>query len=56
MIRVSPAPSATPPLPLDTHLGHLDRVLARERVRRLLVAMQRRRDEEEDHAFPAELG
>lgn len=55
MSRVHPAPSAPPPLPLHTHLGHLDRVLVRERVRRLLVAMQRRRDEAEDRHGLAEL-
>jgi hypothetical protein len=44
------------PLPLAAHLGHLDRVLTQERVRRLLLALQRRRELAEDRAFLEELG
>lgn len=39
------------PLPLEAHLGHLDRVLSQERVTRLLLALQRRRESAEDRGL-----
>jgi hypothetical protein len=48
-LRASDAHDPRPPVqPLDVHLGHLDRVLVRERVTRLLEQLQRRRDLEEE--------
>jgi hypothetical protein len=41
-------------LPLDSHLGQLDRVLNQERVLRLLHALQRRREAAEGRAFSGE--
>ena len=47
------AASQTSPawVPLEAHLGHLDRVLKHERITRLLLALQRQRESAEDRAL-----